>query len=77
MFSPSPSLNFYCPNCEKISNSKQCEFCANELKVKIIIPKVQVLLFDRKNKEKPKQKNIVCPRCQSSQTRLTFSAEWD
>ena len=69
--------DFYCPNCEKISYNKKCEFCKKELEVEIKLPEKQVMFFGKKKKKESNQQKIVCPRCKSIQTKLTFSAEWD
>jgi Zn finger protein HypA/HybF involved in hydrogenase expression len=75
--SPSPALNFYCPKCEEISRNIKCDFCERELEVEIKIPEKQIVFFGRKKKKQANQQKIVCPRCKSIQTKLTFRATWD
>ncbi|MHA1221782.1 MAG: hypothetical protein ACTSSG_14365 [Candidatus Heimdallarchaeaceae archaeon] len=76
-FSPSPSVNFYCPNCEKVSHTEICNFCKNVLEAEIKIERGGFVKYTQQEKNKIKLQKITCPRCGSFQTLLSFRSEWD
>ncbi|MHA1397305.1 MAG: hypothetical protein ACTSSG_13965 [Candidatus Heimdallarchaeaceae archaeon] len=50
-FSSSPSLNFFCPEYEKISRNRACDICQNELTIEIQIPKMEVAPINKNDRK--------------------------
>ncbi|MHA1401358.1 MAG: hypothetical protein ACTSQE_13500 [Candidatus Heimdallarchaeaceae archaeon] len=75
-YSSSPSKNFFCENCNKISHNSNCKYCGKKLTKQIMIPKIKSNINTQElfNLER---EDFSCPKCNYSKVKFSFSGEWD